>query len=328
MATTKRITPTARLVLSVDAPREAWLAERTRGITATDLPAIMGLNKYKTAIDVWRDKVQPGGDTFEPAIGNHEAAFWGIALEDVVASKWAEHKQVSIRRIGIIEHVDQPWQRASIDRLVHGCPAGRCAVEVKTRNGHVGAEWEAGVPLDVEAQVSWQLLVSGLDHVHVIALIGGQRLVEHVVTLNPLDVDRLVEAGRTVWDAVQSGTAPELPNYWWTDDYLDQLHQEREGQVELAIDQVANYEAYEAISTAIKDLESTKAELRTQLVGALGEGDTATWNGRELYTYKASQTRRLNSKALAERHPDVAADDTLYTISTTRTLRTKGSIND
>lgn len=326
--TTKKVTPTGLLVLSADAPREVWLEERRHGITATDMPAILGLSKYKTGIDVWMEKVVPSADSFEPALGQGEAALWGIALEDTVAKTWADQSGLAVRRVGIIAHDEHDWMRASLDRLVSGCPDGRCALEVKTRSVYVGDEWDKGVPADVAAQVHWQLIVSGLDHIHVIALIGGQRLVQHVVTLEGVDRYYLTGTASTVWKAVQANEAPLLPETTWTNDYLDQLHPEREGEVEIDDDVKRDFKRYEDTVEEIRVLEARKAELRTALVGALGEHETATSNGRSLYSYKTSTRKTLDQKALAEFHGDALADPRVWNVSTSRTLRvttTKGN---
>jgi putative phage-type endonuclease len=316
-----KVTPTGNLILSADAPREAWLEARKDGITATDLPAILGLNKYKTAIDVWTEKLGHSDSSFEPALGKQEAALWGIALEDVVAKTWAEQTGLGVRRIGIIEHEETPWMRASLDRLVTGCPDGRCGLEVKTRSSHVSSEWSKGVPEDVLAQVRWQLLVSGLDHIHVIALLGGQRLEQHVVENDGFDRSELITPAATVWESVKTGDAPKLPEALWTDDYLEQLHPERAGEVEVDVDTAVLVTEYERVSDEIGKLEDRKKELRTQLVGALGEYEVATVDGRTLYTYKSSNTRRLDSKSLEKLYPDAVADDRVYSTSTTRTFR-------
>lgn len=318
---TRKVTPTGVLLLSADAPREEWLAIRREGVTATDLPAILGLSKYKTAIDVWLEKVRPGDNDFDPRIGSGEAAFWGIKLEDTVARAWAEDKGFAVRRVGIIAHDANPWMRASLDRLVTGCPDGRCALEVKTRSGYVGEEWDRGVPEDVAAQVRWQLIVSGLDHIHVIALIGGQRLVHHVLHLKDISWNPLVEPASRIMASIRTGEAPVMPETTWTDDYLEQLHPEREGEVEVLTDVWLVAADYEEITAKIKALEERKAELKTSLIGYLGEHDTATYNGEPVYSYKASTTRRLDSKKLAELYPDAAGDDRVHSVTTTRTLR-------
>lgn len=316
-----KVTKTGVLILPADAPRDAWLAARRDGITATDVPAILGLNRYKTGIDVWMEKVSAADSNFTPALGSQEAALWGIALEDAVAKTWADQTGVQVRRVGIIAHEDHDWMRASLDRLVTGCPDGKCAVEVKTRSTYVAAEWDAGVPADVQAQVHWQLIVSGLDHIHVIALIGGQRLVQHVVTLDDVALGYIIGTAATVWEAVKSEQPPILPESTWTNDYLDQLHPERAGELEVDTTVATLVDDYQRVILEINVLDERKNELRTQLVGALGDHETATSNGRSLYSYKSATRKTLSKDALIELHPDVATDDRIWTTSTSRTLR-------
>jgi putative phage-type endonuclease len=317
----RKITPTGLLVLSVDAPREAWLAERKNGITATDLPKILGLSRYGTAIDVWTGKLEESIDPLELGIGQNEAAFWGVEFEDVVARAWAKHKDFTVRRIGIIANEAEPWQRASLDRLVVNCPDGKCALEVKTRSTYKADSWEEGVPAEELAQVEWQLLVSGLDHIHVIALIGGQKLREHVVERSGIDVERLVTPARTVWESVSSGIAPKLPEANWTHDYLEQLHETRDGETEVSTEVMLTATAYDEVTQQISVLEDRKAELRLKLVGALGEFESATWNGEPVYSYKASTRKTLNSKKLVELFPQVSENEEVWNVSTSRTLR-------
>lgn len=311
-------TPTARLVLSVDAPREVWLGARRNGITATDLPAIVGLSQYRSAIDVWTDKTMPPADPQDAG----EAAFWGMKLEEPVAQAWAERHGVKIRRVGIVANVEHPWMLASLDRLVTGCFEGRCALEVKTRSLFVSDAWDKAVPDDVRAQVMWQLAVTGLDHIHVAALIGGQRLVDHVIYPDPAEIERLTNAASIVWTAVEHDEMPDLPPELWSTEYLEARHPDREGSVQLEDrDTVAAYLAYIRISDEISDLEKEKAELRTRLIGALGDADTATIDSKPVYTYKPSTRRNLNAKALGELYPDAAGDDRVWNVTTSRTLR-------
>lgn len=314
--TGRKETPDARLLLPADAPRSDWLQARRGGITATDVVALMGLSSYRTAVDVWTDKLfpQPDGEA-------GEAAVWGNRLEDPVAQEWASRNNVKVRRIGIVANETEPWQLASLDRIVLGCPDGRCALEVKTRNLFVGPEWERGVPTDVEAQARWQLVVSGLDHVHVAALIGGQRLIEHRVDRDTDAEERLVTAARIVWDAVLSETMPDMPVELWTSALLDQRNPERSGEVEVDENVVTTLDQYQRTLATIKTLDAEKERLRTLLVGALGDAETATSVGRSLYSYKTSTRRTFNGKTLAELYPDTAADERLYTTTTSRTFR-------
>lgn len=311
-------TPDARLVLSADSPRSEWLAARRHGITATDMVAIMGQSSYRTAFDVWTDKVMDPVDQVDD-IG--EAAVWGQRLEEPVAQEWAHRHGYRVRRIGLVANETYPWALASLDRLVYGCPDGRCALEVKTRNLFVQDAWEKALPADVETQARWQLIVTGLDHVHVAALIGGQRLVEHRVDRDPDAETKLLEVGTLLWMSVMDKTPPNLPPELWTSDFLEQRHPTREGLVEVGPETVEALEAYERITYQVKDLEAQKAHYRTILVGALGEHETATSDGRTLYSFKSQSSRRIDQKALAEHYPDAMGDPRVWTSTTTRILR-------
>lgn len=324
LSKTKKVTPAGRLVLSSSAPREEWLQARRSGIAATDLVAILGLSKYRTAFDVWTDKVME--PEFDDSLS--EAGVWGNRLEDPVAQEWAERAGLKIRRIGLIANEEHPWAIASLDRLVTGCPDGRCALEVKTRNLFAAASWEHSVPEDVIVQVRWQLLVSGLDHVHVAALIGGQRLVDHVVGRDPEHEQRLLEAARLVWDSIQSQTPPDLPVELWTSDFLDQRYPEREGQVDVPVEALDSVAEYDRLSRKIKDLTDEREKVRTRLVGFLGDGEVAVLDGIPLYSFTASKSRRLNSKALTERYPTIADDPAVWSESVSRTLRVSKKGND
>ena len=313
----KKVTPTGLLVLSADAPREEWLRARRIGIAATDVVAIMGLSKYRTAFDVWTDKVM------EPDLDSSmsEAALWGTRLEEPVAREWADRHGFRLRRIGLIQNGGVPWAIASLDRLVSGCPDGRCGLEVKTRNLHVADQWEKSVPVDVLAQVRWQLFVSGLDHIHVAALIGGQRMVEHVVHRDPVHEVQIFDAARIVFEAIENREVPDLPPELWTTDFLEARHPSRGGAVEIDPAVNSSLVEYASLSAKIKELTEARESVRAQLIGSLGDAEDAMSNGRLVYSYRASSTRRLSSKAVQEKYPEIKADPEVWSESTTRVLR-------
>ncbi len=184
-------------VLVTDAPPESddWLAARRGGITGTDLPKILGLTKYGNALSVWLDK----RGELDDAAG--EAARWGNLLEDPVAQEWAARHGAKVERVGVLANTERPWVRASLDRLVvHGmCPDGGfdCGLEVKTRSAFKADEYRSGVPDDVLAQVEWGLIATGLHHMHVAVLIGGQRM-------ESLRVDRDEQVEAYLLDALKT----------------------------------------------------------------------------------------------------------------------------
>lgn len=317
-AAARRVTPTGVLVTLADAPRTEWLEARTHGITATDIVKIVGASKYGSAVDVYADKI--GQPLADDELG--EAGDWGQTLEDFVAKRWAERNGVTVRRVGLIAHHDDPVLLASLDRLVHGCDlGGRCGAEIKTRSAWVAASWDDGVPESVDLQVQYQLHVSGLDHMHVAVLLGGQRLVEHVITPNPGRIERLVRAAHLVWDAVVEGRPPVIDPELMTVDLLDRVYPNRDGvkvvDGDLARQLLTEYAEAGAGEKAFKE---TKERIKVELLTLLADGEEAVdEHDVPLFSYRAQTSRSTDLKRLEAEHPHVYAE--VVTEKSSRTFR-------
>lgn len=324
LTTTTRVTPTGELVLPITASRDEWLTERRNGITATDLPQIVGATPYGSALDVFADK------TGRPLSDDEltEAGEWGVLLEDTVARKWAEDRGLKVRRVGLIAHQDHPWRRASLDRLVSGCTEGRCAVEVKTRNAFVADQWIDAVPDSVNVQVQWQLHVSGLDHIHVAALVGGQRLIEHRVDPNTDLIAYLTTSADSVWKAVLAGIPPVVDPALMTVDLLNRVYPEREGLIDLSDTHasvwVERYRQAHAEETAAK---KAKEAAKVELLALLGDAEEAVIDGATAFTYRAGKESvtvpSANLPQLQQRWPD-AYEALTVTRAASRTFSLKG----
>ena len=171
-----RVTPTGILVLEHSAPRSVRLDKRREGIGSSDLPAVMQLSGYRSPQHVYYDKRGEIPHDDDEDMG--DPARYGVLFEEPLAFDWARRNRTVVESVGIVAHRDEPWQMCSLDRLCAECPLDRdkhslCALEVKCRNAFVAKLWRQGPPDDVLAQVLWQILVTGLDHIHVVCLIGG-----------------------------------------------------------------------------------------------------------------------------------------------------------
>lgn len=97
--------------------REQWLRERKKGIGGSDVAAILGLSKWKSAYDIWVDKTT---DVLQEEYSN-ESIYWGNVLEEVVAQEFSKQTGFKVRRNNkILQHPEYYWMRASIDRKIVG----------------------------------------------------------------------------------------------------------------------------------------------------------------------------------------------------------------
>lgn len=207
-----------------------WRQRRAWGITATDLPTILGIDPWRTADELRLSKtrgrskyrpvpcdelhVEDPWDTVLESVPN-EAAEWGLRLEDPIASAWIDRRPpgpigsgLMIGPAGLLQHDHDTWMLCTPDRVVHGCGNAdldrpSCLLEIKTRSAAALEDWTDGVPDDVYVQVQWQLAVTGLDHAHVACLVGGQKLIEHRIDARPALHDQLRSTAHAFLDTVR-----------------------------------------------------------------------------------------------------------------------------
>lgn len=93
--------------------REEFLARRRSGIGGSDAGAIIGLNPFRTALDVYREKVGEVADDAPTA-----AQLRGRYLEDVAAELYCNQTGRRVRRQPQRAHSQYPFIVGNIDRQV------------------------------------------------------------------------------------------------------------------------------------------------------------------------------------------------------------------
>lgn len=294
----KRIVPRAVLVLPasvIEKDRRKWLEERRNGVGGSDIPVILGFSPYRDQLGLWHEKLGHLGDD-----GGNEAARWGQLLEDAIARKWATDRKVRVRRVGLVANAITRWQMASLDRLVAGCERpGQCALEVKTRSAWKLGDWSQDVPDDVLAQVQWQLLVTGLDHVHVACLIGGNKLYQFSIEPES-DIQRYITAeAETFWQSVLTQEPPdEQPGELLADMYA-RLYPNPEGDREVDASEADKWiRAYDAAHEDEKAAKLAKTEAASMLAHLLNGGERALVHGDPAYTYRPQMRDTVDMETL------------------------------
>lgn len=195
------------------AERLEWLKNRQTGIGGSDVAAILGLSRYKSALDVYNDKV---GEISESE--QSQAAYWGTQLEDIVAKEFQKRTGMKVQKVNSQLSRDG-WMHANIDRAVVNpeisgnvrvldeakqLETGRLLttdsiLECKTASSFIADQWgpsqeaeivagkavvEHKIPIYYETQVQWYMGVTGAKRCYVAALLGGQdfRITASLVT--------------------------------------------------------------------------------------------------------------------------------------------------
>jgi len=305
--TGRRVTPTAVRVLPADADRAEWLARRREGIGSSDVAAILGVADKATALHVYRDK---RGELVDK---DNEYALWGRVLEEPVAREWARRNRSVVQRVGLVAYVGEPWALATLDRRVAECPLDRtarqaCALEVKTRNAFVANRWRADVPDDVLAQVTWQMQVTGYDHIHVAVLIGGNDYRQTTVRRDMAIAGYMVgEVKRFRDEHLLPGVPPPHdPTKADAVIELDKLmHRDsRAGSIDVGLDAVGELLDYATAQADESDAKRRKKAAQAAMALAADGHQTVTTDGELAWSYRPGRHRACDMDRLAEQFPD------------------------
>lgn len=306
--------------------RTGWLAARKNGLGASDTAAVLGVDPWKTPLDVYLDKISP--DSRDESVS--EAAEWGSVIEAVVARQVAK-RHPDLGKLtptpGLCAHPEHPWLLATPDRLLIDRDTGTEALlEIKTTDSRNKPQWADAPPDRVQVQVQQQLAVTGLQVAYVAVLFGGREMPAPIrITRDETVIDLIIEHGGAFWrDHVEARIPPEaragdggtLTDLYPGDTDLEAL---------VADEHLAGLISQRRTIKAL-DQENTELleRLDNQIKQAMGDHTTVVDDdGKVLATWKPGSSTRIDTKRLKADHPDLA--EQYATTTTTRTFRLKES---
>ena len=313
--------------------RDEWLKERTKGIGGSDVATILGLNPYKTPLQLWEEKT--GRSSGSAAV---ESAYWGTVLEGVVAKEFSQRTGMKVQKVNyMLSTGENGWMRGNIDRaVVNPAIAGRVSVlkqekveecgrllstdiglECKTASVYMSEHWgdsqeaeilngkvvtEHKIPLYYETQIQWYMAVTGIKTFYVAVLIGGQDFRLYEVKRDQEVIDAIVSKCKDFWENnVLKDVTPAPIN---VDDIKKQA---------IDIGELRN------LKEQIKALKEQEEAVASRLIMAIGEKTGLMLGGKKAVTYKAMSTTRFSSTDFKKSHPDLY--QTFAKTTSTRVLR-------
>ncbi|SEL11831.1 putative phage-type endonuclease [Atopomonas hussainii] len=305
--------PALRLVSTKELPREDWLAIRKQGIGSSDAAAAVGLNPYKSQLELWLEKTGRDADLPKADPQDEQSPlYWGTVLEPVVAWHYSKRIGHKVRRVNaVLQHPDPelPWMLANLDREVIGTDDVQI-LECKTAGINGARLWQDGVPEYVQLQVMHQLAVTGKQAADVAVLLGGQTLEVHRIERDEQMIARLIELERQFWHYVETDTPPPVDGSTSSDAALRCLYPEDNGQA-LDLSQnaglTAAYVELKALRQIIADKQQREAELKQVLQQAMGDASRANFTHGHITWRKAKDSIGLDTVQMLKDKPYLQA---------------------
>jgi len=297
-----------RLVDTKGLDRDQWLEVRKGGIGSSDAAAAVGLNPYKSQLELWMEKTGRASSNGEHA-GFDDPRYWGTLLEPYVAIAYQQKTDRRVRKVNaVLQHPSFPFMLANIDREVVGCPEVQI-LECKTA-GEFGARlWREGVPEYVQIQVQHQLAVTGKAAADVAVLLCGQQMEIFRIPRDEDVIARLIVLEARFWEYVESDTPPPADGSESSARALRQLYPGGGDTLDLSENP--------RLSQVLADLRALRSELdakgrqaeslKQALQEAMGDASRAVFATGEVTFKRAKDSTQLDTRRLAQDHPDIAA---------------------
>jgi putative phage-type endonuclease len=181
------------LVSTENLTEQEWLAYRRQGIGGSDVAAILGISPFRTARDLYDDKLNIASAVDDT--GNWVALEMGHLLEPLVAQIFTKKTGLEVFQIKkMFRHPQYPFMLADVDYFVR-LPNGKIAIlEIKTTNYNAKDHWwkdgEECVPVYYETQGRHYMAVMDMDEIFYCCLYGNN---EDEVIIRHLCRDREYE---------------------------------------------------------------------------------------------------------------------------------------
>jgi putative phage-type endonuclease len=267
---------------------EEEIVERRGTLGASEIAAVVGINPYATAHNVWLEKMGLG------QFDGNEATELGNALEDAILSVYTTRYGRPIRKGNRIVG-QEPWISATPD--AHIVTGG--LVEAKLVGFRTVWQWGPGNTDDVEsdeaplhyiAQAQWQMMVTREPFADIAALMGTE-FRTYRIRPNMEVQARLLDQGRAFWQRyVLTKTPPPVDGSEGAREMLAKLYPRSGGDRIRATPELESLaellkEARERLSVATYD----KKDLENQMRAILGKAPGA-YSTRWRVRYSTTKT--------------------------------------
>lgn len=287
--------------------REAWLRERREGIGSSDIAAICGLDRYTSPLGVYHEKRGEFEMPRSPRLDS--AGRFGLFVEPFITQEFAEETGYeAIAHPGTLAHIERPWMRASMDRLLvnprmrHRGPLG--PLELKSRSAYQSPHWAHEPPVGPRLQTQWQLGVTGYDFGYIAALIGNGPVLCYRVDRDDELITNLVRIAEEFWGWVQGGTPPPPDGSKALADLLGVRWKPSDADPEPLVAGPLEVDRWlvqrEQAKSAIEQAEAQVTEAENHLKTVAGPHEVVTVLGEIAFTWKWVRRTDIDRSAMRE----------------------------
>jgi putative phage-type endonuclease len=300
--------------------------DRTTYIGGSDVGAILGLDPYKSIVDVFYAKTDPTRLT--PLDEDNPKFVVGNEIEGFIARMYEKQTgNLTLEYAPTIYHPEYSFLGGHVDRLIlrnggspklpefdkHGLYKPSPSqlkdwgiLECKNTGGIGGRTiWENGVPSYYYAQVQFYMACAQLEKADLAVLKDGWEFEVHPIPRNEDFIKNMIEKAVDFWE---NNVLKNIPPPAVDGEDIKLIYPKQvPGKTKTASDMIRHkVESVYNIRQQIKGLEEQKANLEFEIKQYLEDAAELLMNGSTVMTYKKDRDRSVvDLKALEKAHPDI-----------------------
>jgi putative phage-type endonuclease len=288
---------------------------RAKSLGGSDVGALLGLSKYRSAVDVWMEKTGK-----ETAVRDSLPLRFGQFAEEFVASEYTLSTGLSLAsHDAAVIHPEYQYMHGHIDRFVldgnlplidgDGKITASRILECKTANPFAQSEWgEVGsdqVPLSYLVQCVWYMMLTNIDRTDLAILFGNADFRIYEINRD-LELEKMVlERAKSFWEKHVLKDIP--PPATSESDYKILFGKSTVGKLVEAPAQICELiKKLKSLNEQVEHYESEISQIKQSIMGQMQDAEVLTYQGQTLATWKAPKpSLRLDAKRLSEEYPDL-----------------------
>ena len=288
---------------------------RPWGIGGSDIAAILGISPYRSAVEVWLDKVnQAKANELPDALPMRLGHF----LEPFVVQEYERVTgNTASQLIGAIHHPNHKELFGHIDRMVTPfAPNGdifareeSIVLECKTcsvfRSNEWGPSWSDLVPAEYLTQCLWYLGLTKCEEAHLAVLLGNTDFRIYRIRRDRQLEEHMFETAHKFWvEYVLKKVPPALK----TRAQAELIHPAHvEGlSVEANPSTLQDISRYQTLQLELESIEKEIEGIKDGIALTLGSAERLTCDGHTLASWRlAKGANRLDTEKLRRERPDI-----------------------
>lgn len=336
---------------------EKWLMYRRKYVGGSDASAILGVNHYKTNLDLYYDKIGalPLPKDEDDDEGSFRRKLWGHLAEEFIARCYQrDHPgERVIVDTNMYTMNGRPYIGGDVDGIIR-MPDGHYAVlEIKTTSFFNREAWaNNSIPIPYEVQLRHYMAIMGLWEARIVCMVDPTTFYVRKLTRNLDKEFELVKAIDEFWkNHVEKKEPPKaigapdavirsLRKYKFGNKLDKQLPNQKLGSdiYNRCVEYDSINERYKEVKAELDRLDNLRKEATIPLVEAMGQatdGYAESVDGRTLFILKQS-TKKVTSadKNWAKENLDEDTYDHIFktkesapTLTIKKTVASKSGMN-